>query len=107
VGGRPPLEVVDCPPTVDVRLFQDEGGKSSQILLINLSTERPLDVGRGPAVFQHVFPQQGIGISLNTQRKVLDVVGLSEEVQVEQVEDGFHILVPKLDLFESIIVKFK
>jgi hypothetical protein len=107
VGGLPPLEAVDCPWSVDVRLFHSQRRKAYHILLVNLTTNRLVYVGRGPGVIRHVTPQRGLRLKLRVDAEVESVSSLVGSAVHHSSEDGVVLLeLPVLDLYDCIVVKY-
>ncbi|NIM94054.1 MAG: family 10 glycosylhydrolase [Anaerolineales bacterium] len=106
-GDPPPLEAVDCPRSVEVRLFHNEGRSVFHMMLVNLTTNpliRPNDVN--PGVVRYVTPHKGLEFSLRTDKKVKSVKSLiGSDVSFQQNDDVILIQLPLLDLYDSILVE--
>ena len=104
-GGTPPLETIDCPHTVEVRLFHDAERRRFQVILVNQTTN-PLVRVANNGVVRYVTPQKGLRIALNTDlavKQVRSVVGTDVQCHAD---DGQVILdIPVLDLYDSILVE--
>jgi hypothetical protein len=107
VGGPPPLEALDCPRSVDVRLFRNEKRRTLNILLVNLTTNRPVYLGRGPGVIRYVTPQKGLRLAIRAHGKVRAVTSLvGAPVQHELADGKLFVDLPVLDLYDSLIVEY-
>lgn len=106
-GGPPPLETPDCPRSVEVRLFHSQRRRAFLILLVNLTTNRPIYVGRGPGVVRYVTPQKGLRLALRADAGVQAVCSLvGAQVQHQAQDDVILLELPILDLYDSIIVEY-
>jgi hypothetical protein len=129
-GGPPPLTAVDCPRTVELRLFHNEDGGTCFILLVNQTTNPLVQMGRdplaapvqadpgdqargrlrltgNPAVVRYVTPQKGLQLALDCPASVKSVHGLTgAEVRYKEEDGTLLIDVPVLDLYEGIVVEY-
>jgi hypothetical protein len=106
-GGALPLEALDCPRSVEVRLFYSQKRRAFQILLVNLTTNPLVFMEKwSPSTVRYVTPHKGVRLALRLDAKVKAVRSLiGTEVKYEQ-DDGMVILeLPLLDLYESIVVE--
>jgi len=99
------LETIDCPHTVEVRLFHDAERRRFQVILVNQTTN-PLVRVANNGVVRYVTPQKGLRIAVNTDlavKQVRSVVGTDVQCHAD---DGQVILdIPVLDLYDSILVE--
>lgn len=87
-------------------MFHNQRRRAFQILLVNLTTNRPVYVGRGPGVVRYVTPQKGLRLALRTDMRVKAVSSLVGAEVRHKREDGMVVLeVPVLDLYDSIVVE--
>ncbi len=106
-GGALPLEALDCPRSVEVRLFYSQKRRAFHILLVNLTTNPLVFMEKwGPSTVRYVTPHKGVRLALRVDGKVKAVHSLiGTEVKYEQ-DDGMVVLeLPLLDLYESIVVE--
>ena len=107
-GGHPPLDALDCPRSMEIRLFHNAAQRVDQLILVNLTTNPLIGVGGGPAVVRYVTPQKGLHIKLRTHKKVSGVRSqIGSEVKRKQVDDGVEIELPVLDLYDSLLVEYE
>ncbi|NIM94059.1 MAG: hypothetical protein GTO18_10165 [Anaerolineales bacterium] len=106
-GGPLPFITENIPWSVDVRQFHNPKNHQDVILLVNLTTNPPIDVGRGPGAFQSITPQRSLQLSIPLDRDVTDVKSFIGDVQ-STIEDGIlSIELPVLDLYDMITVKYR
>jgi hypothetical protein len=104
-GGNQPLQALDCPPTVEVRLFHDGQRRRYHILLTNLTTNA-FDRHTSPGVIRYVTPHKGLQLRLRIGAKATEVSGLlSGKLKHEQKNGSVVVDLPVLDLYERICVQ--
>ncbi|NIM94060.1 MAG: hypothetical protein GTO18_10170 [Anaerolineales bacterium] len=108
-GGPPPIETPDCPRSVEVRLFFNGNIGAHQIILVNLTTNRLVELERwDPSVIRYVTPQKGIELVLPLASEVESVKSqIGNEITSDVQEDKLFIRIPFLDLYDSIIVNYR
>jgi hypothetical protein len=107
-GGPPPLETMDCPRSVEVRLFRSQKRRAFHIMLVNLTTNPLVFMEKwGPSTVRYVTPHKGVRLALRLEAEVKAVRSLiGTEVRYKE-EDGMVILeLPLLDLYDSIVVEY-
>jgi hypothetical protein len=106
-GGDLPIVVVDCPRTVEVRLFHNPERRLFQLILVNLSTNPLIDVGYGPAVVRYVTPHKGLRLVLRTEERIVGATSqIGSQVNLEVTESGVEIELSRLDLYDSLLVEY-
>ena len=107
-GGEPPLEALDCPRSVEVRLFHNQERQAFHIMLVNLTTNSLVNVSGGPAVVRYVTPHKGLRLLLRTDKKITSVHSqMGSEVHHEVKDDGVEIQIPLLDLYDSLLIEYQ
>jgi len=103
-GGPPPVSTPDCPRSVEVRLFHNLGQKRFHLMLVNLTTN-PLITA---AVVRYITPHKGLKLSLPVSDAVKGVYSLIGSALEHEVNDGsLDIEIPKLGLYESIVIEYE
>ena len=105
-GGDQPLEALDCPPPVEVRLFHSEERRVFQILLTNL-TVNAFYKEIWPGVIRYVIPHRQLRFGLRTGAEVKKVSSLlGEKVEFEYRDGVVQLELDRLDLYDSIRVEY-
>ena len=108
VGGDPPIRALDCPRSVEVRLFHNPERRVFQLMLVNLSTNPLVDVGYGPAVVRYVTPHKGLRLALRTKEQITSVISqIGSQVDFTTTESGVEIELSRLDLYDSLLVEYQ
>jgi hypothetical protein len=106
-GGDAPIEAVDCPRSVEVRLFHNAERRAFQLMVVNVTTNPLTNVGYGPGVVRYVTPHKGLRFVFKTDEAVKDVRSqIGSAVGWEAVDGGVQIDLPLLDLYESVLVEY-
>ncbi len=106
-GGPPPLEALDCPPSVEVRLFHAPAATAFHILLVNLTTNAPVRVPGGPGVLRYVTPHKGLRLALRADVEVRAIRSLlGADVQHTTEGNVVAIELAELDLYDSLTVEY-
>jgi hypothetical protein len=107
-GGEPPLEALDCPRSVEVRLFHNQKRQAFHIMLVNLTTNPLVSVSGGPAVVRYVTPHKGLRLLLRSDKKITNVHSqMGSEVHHEIKDGGVEIQIPLLDLYDSLLIEYQ
>jgi hypothetical protein len=106
-GGESPLDTLDCPRSVEVRLFHNRSRKAYHIMLVNQTTNPLVFMAKwSPSTVRYVTPQKGLRLALRVGANVIAVRSLVGSEVGYSVEDGVLLLdLPLLDLYESIVVE--
>ena len=106
-GGDLPIAAVDCPQSVEVRLFHNPERRAFQLILVNLSTNPLVDVGYGPAVVRYVTPHKGLRLALRTEEEITGAVSqIGSQVDLAVTESGVEIELSRLDLYDSLLIEY-
>jgi len=105
-GGPPPVQALDCPASVEVRLFHDGRARAFHILLVNLTTNPLLRAKSGWGVIRYVTPQKQLSFSLPIDGEVKAVRSMMS--QVSHKTDGGSVILElaELDLYDSLTVEY-
>jgi hypothetical protein len=107
-GGALPIAALDCPRSVEVRLFHNPGRRIFQLILVNLSTNPLVDVGYGPAVVRYVTPHKGLRLALRTEERIAGATSqVGAQVGLSATESGVEIELSRLDLYDSLLVEYR
>ena len=106
-GGAPPFRVENFPWSTDIRSFHHTQTRMQSILIVNLTTDPPKDLGRGPGVFESVTPLSDLKIVLPSVGEVKTVKGIVNEAKFLQEGEMLHIEIPTLDLYETVVVEYE
>ncbi len=107
LGGSLPVAAVDCPRSVEARLFQDHDRRRLILLLVNLTTNPLVPSSAGPAIVRYVTPLKGIRLRLAIPapaRTIRSLLGGSPTL--EPCEDGVVVDLPELDLYDCLTIEY-
>jgi len=106
-GGPVRLETLECPRSVEVRLFHNADQQLYQLILVNLTTNPLVNVGYGPGVVRYITPHKGLEFKLKCDAKVSEVSSqIGSSVSIQESEGGVTLTVDRLDLYDSILIKY-
>ena len=107
LGGAPPIEAVDCPRSLEVRLFHHPERRAFVLLLVNLTTNPLVPSSAGPAVVRYVTPQKDVHLHLTLPdafRSVRSLLGGKPAAVPDG--SGVAIALPAVDLYECLVVEY-
>lgn len=107
-GGQPPLTTLDCPRTVEVRLYHNQKRKSYHLMLINQTTNPLVWIQKySPSVVRYVTPHKDLEIEIRMDEDVKEVRSLVEsQIQFRQEAGNLILQLSYLDLYDSLVVEY-
>jgi hypothetical protein len=107
LGGPVPVAAIDCPRSVEVRLFDDSDRRRLILLLVNLTTNPLVPSSAGPAVVRYVTPQKAIRLRVATPGPATGTQSLlGGTPTIEPCENGVVVDLTEVDLYDCLTIEY-